>query len=286
MTSCDKYDDAWFPFFKLFQIMWPDCPFPLYLNTEAKDFAFDGLDITCLHPASLTDAKGNAISWSNRLKQAVEKIEAEYIVFLLEDFFLKSPVRSEMIEDCLSWMDQDPSVVFIDFYHAPHEQEIANKEFSPTKRDYDWAINANAALWRKDFLLSILRDENPWDFEFLATARWRKTKYKVYTHLDGFAPVFDYLYQTDLASWSAIYKGQWIKDVPALFAAHGIEMDFEKRGFIDPGIMKARDREKNWLWHDVVKAVKSPQALWHYVICTKNVLKDKLRRFKAKWLNW
>ena len=37
VTSCDKYEDAWKPFFSLLNIMWPTCPYRIYLNTETKN---------------------------------------------------------------------------------------------------------------------------------------------------------------------------------------------------------------------------------------------------------
>ncbi len=286
MTTCDGYEDAWYPFFRLFEINWPDCKYPLFMNTESKSYVYDGLEVKCLHPQSTTDKKGKPISWSNRLKQAVEKIDADYILFMLEDFFIKSPVRTDMVEECIKWMDEEDDVVFIDFYRDNTENDIIfRKEFSQIERNNDWAINANCALWRRGFLLDILRDENPWDFEMNATARWRRTKYKIYTHRAEFAPVFDYQFTTVNGEWSAILKGKWLVFVPELFEKYGIEVDFEKRGLIDPPDMRPREREKNWLLHDIFRSLKSPKMLWHYIVCTKNVAKDKLVRFWRKYFN-
>ncbi len=36
INSCDAYSDLWEPFFKLFSIYWPDCPYEIVLNTEYK----------------------------------------------------------------------------------------------------------------------------------------------------------------------------------------------------------------------------------------------------------
>lgn len=285
VTTCDSYDDAWYPFFKLFNINWNDCKYPIYLNTESKNFEYKGMDIKCLHPEYLTK-KGKPISWSERLKQAVKRIDTEYILFMLEDFFIKSPVRSDVVEDCLDWMEEDKDVVFIDFYTDPYENdEIIRNEFSAIKRDNDWAINANCALWRKSFLIEMLRDENPWDFEMNATARWRRTKYKIYTHRKEFDRVFDYQFETINGEWSAILKGKWLIYVPELFEKYGIKVDFEKRGLIDPPDMRPRQREKDWLLHDFLRAIKSPKMMGHYIVCAKNVAKEKMIRFWRKYFN-
>ena len=62
-------------------------------------------------------------------------------------------------------------------------------------------------------------------------------------------------------------------------------MDFEKRGFVDPPELEAREREKNWLFNDIIKIIKSPKLIGHYFGCFIAVSKDKIRRFKAKFLN-
>lgn len=280
VTSCDAYSDAWEPFFKLLNRMWPECPYPLYLNTESENYSIAGLDITCLHPDK------QAISWSRRLKQALEKIDSEYILFFLEDFFLQAPVRGDVVEDCLRWMWEDENVVFIDFYHDKTEDnEIYHKEFSEIQRNNDWALNANCALWRKSFLEDILRDEDPWEFELNATARWRRTGYKIYTHRKEFSPVFAYQFETINGDWSGILKGKWLTLVPALFEKYGIEVDFSKRGLIDPPDMRPREREEHWLLHDVQRALRDPKAMAHYLKCTYDVGKDKLVRLKRRFFN-
>lgn len=283
VTSCDSYDDAWEPFFKLFKIMWPTCDFPIYLNTESKTFEMDGLEITALHPDALTDKKGQPISWSKRLTDAVRQIDSDYILFFLEDFFLMSPVREDVVPRCIDYMEEHPDVGIIDFYSEPHDETIVMDEFSYTDRTFDYAINAMAAIWRKSFLLEIIRDENPWDFEFFATRRWWKTDWKILTHRDDCPPVFDYKIKPDLGY--GIFQGKWLRKNPELFEKYGIHVDFEKRGFVDPPNMVARDREPHWLLHDFGKVLLHPSQLGHYVKCFIDVSKDKMRRFRAKHLN-
>ncbi len=284
ITSCDAYEDAWDPFFSLLEIMWPDCPYPVYLNTESKTYFRGKTQITCLHPESLTDQKGKPISWSNRLKQAVNKIESDYILFFLEDFFLQSPVRGEMVEKAVAWMEQDKAIGLIRFFRDPHLETIEQTEFAQIDPNYDYAINTMVGLWRKDFLLSILRDENPWDFEFFGTGRWRRTNVKIYTHCKEFPKVFDY--EIDPDAGYGIFQGKWLRGNVALFEKNGITVDYEQRGFWDQlPDLKAREREKNWFLHDVQRALKDPKALAHYLKCTYDVGKDKLAHIRQKFFN-
>ena len=39
VSSCDLYEDAWYPFFKLLKIQWPECEqYRIVLNTETKTY--------------------------------------------------------------------------------------------------------------------------------------------------------------------------------------------------------------------------------------------------------
>ena len=44
VNSCDKYEDLWAPFFTLLKKYW-NPEYPIVLNTESKDFNFEGLNI-------------------------------------------------------------------------------------------------------------------------------------------------------------------------------------------------------------------------------------------------
>ena len=49
VNSCDKYEDAWMPFFKLAVKYWPNCQYRYYLNTERKAFKVSGVDVEVLN---------------------------------------------------------------------------------------------------------------------------------------------------------------------------------------------------------------------------------------------
>ncbi len=44
VNSCDAYADLWQPFFTLLKRYFVPLPAEILLNTETKDFAFDGLN--------------------------------------------------------------------------------------------------------------------------------------------------------------------------------------------------------------------------------------------------
>jgi hypothetical protein len=85
-------------FFKLFNLYWPDCPFPIVLNTETKDYQYQMLDITC---SKVSAGDATRIGWSECLLRALDKIQTPYILYLQEDYFLESPVMEDRILELL-----------------------------------------------------------------------------------------------------------------------------------------------------------------------------------------
>lgn len=54
VNSCDAYADLWQPFFTLLKRYFVPLPAEILLNTETKDFAFDGLNLRCVHSTAPT----------------------------------------------------------------------------------------------------------------------------------------------------------------------------------------------------------------------------------------
>ena len=48
VNTTDSFSDCWNPFFKLFKKYWPNYGGKIYLNTEIKDFKYEGLNIICI----------------------------------------------------------------------------------------------------------------------------------------------------------------------------------------------------------------------------------------------
>ena len=103
VSSCDKYSTAWKPYFELVKKFWPEHPERIYLISESKQYVDSELNIQCEnYPESYT--------WSERLYHTLEKIDTEYIIFSLEDFFLLGPVKQEVIDRCIGWMDENREI--------------------------------------------------------------------------------------------------------------------------------------------------------------------------------
>lgn len=237
VNTSDNFEDCWIPFFTLFNQFWPDCPYPIVLNTETKNFKFKGLDIYC---SKVANAEVHRLTWSECLARCLHLIQTPYVLYLQEDYFLEAPVRSEFIATFLEEMQKDQADVIriLECGGAGPWHPTYHPLLWEVDQKSAYRISLQAGLWRKTTLDAHIRlHESPWQLEVFGSARARRKKEKVFcVNRDEFSkPEAEILpYQP-----TGIVAGQWQREiVEPLFAKHGIEVDFAKRGFYDPSISK------------------------------------------------
>ncbi len=265
VNSCDLYEDAWRPFFVLLRTQWPKCPYRILLNTEKKSFIYEGVEV--LNTGEDT--------WSKRVINALHTIETEYVLFFLEDFFLMSEVQEDLFDEALSLIKKNNQVGMISFNPEVskaiwHTKRIRGEQhFEEVKKTTTARINAVCALWRKDFFLKVLQEEeNPWEFESNGTERAKKYKEKVLCLRDDLPKVFNFRYC--IGSGYGISQKSWLPKNKELFEKYDIEVDFERLGWYKTETKKRVKRTTK----DKIKLIyKNPEELMQMVI-TK--IKNKL----------
>ena len=232
VCSCDKYDDLWYPYFEIFKNQWPDCKYPIVLNTESKTYTHDGLNIRCLNLYSPEEAPD--IPWSDRMIETLKHIDSEYVLITLDDHFLLSPVRSNRFEeafDIIKTNKRISALSFLSFVPADKKTKWIGNFGRWNINDY-FRVNLDTAIWRKKALLRNLKPgENAWEFELNATERalWDFTEY--YRYKQGAEPILDISFH--LRRGYGLIRGKWCWANPELFEQFNIPMDFSKRGYMD-----------------------------------------------------
>ncbi|MEG0751435.1 MAG: hypothetical protein RR998_05495 [Oscillospiraceae bacterium] len=226
VSSCDAYSDLWPPFFTLLKRNW-NCLFPIVLNTESKSFSFDGLDIKTL---SLF-REGESVPWGKRLRETLARVDSEYILFLLEDFYLTSAVDEKRLDEVFQWMEENHDIAVFSFYPAPGDNEKSEryKGFEKRAQRAAYRFNAQAALWRRERIIGFVEPhESAWEWEHTGNERSYSVADAFYSAIEGYPQIFPYD-----PFVHGLYDGKWLKAVPELFAQNGIEVDFAERGFFD-----------------------------------------------------
>jgi len=253
VNTSDNFEDCWNPFFTLFYRYWPDCPYPIVLNTETKDYSFSGLNIACTR-VSLGEPK--RLGWSECLERALDSINTPYILYLQEDYFLESPVREDVIKDLLELMRQGKADVIrlSESADAGPWHPTASPLIWEVDKKAKWRLSLQAGLWRTSILRAQIRKhETPWQLESYGGSRSRRMKEKVCcVNRDLFSgwekEVFPY-------EPTGVIAGKWVGEIVVpLFAAHDIKMDFSIRGFHVPG---KRTKKRKAFFLRVIDRIRS-----------------------------
>ena len=241
VNTSDNFEDCWIPFFTLFKRYWPECPYPIVLNTETKDFSFPGLDITCSKVA-LNETR--RLTWSECLARSLDAINTPYILYLQEDYFLENIVREDFFEPFLDEMRADRADVIrlLECGGSGPWHPTNNPLLWEIDQKATYRITLQAGLWRKTTLRNHIRlHESPWQLEVFGSARARRKKEKVFcVNRDNFSNP-----QSEILPYTAtgVVKGQWDRDiVESLFAKHDIKIDYGIRGFYDHNAKKTVKR--------------------------------------------
>ena len=276
VNSCDAYDDAWVPFFELFKKYWPNCEYPVVLNTESKDYVDEALNVKTFNLYKSTDN----VPYGERFIEHLKRIDSKYIITLMDDFFIRDFVDTEKIKRYISVMENDKDIAYIAFASKPDKYNIDDNKVEDCilrPRYGEYKINLQSGLWRKDKLMKCIKaHESPWEFETKGSIRTFETKDKFYAVKEDDLSPINYGKKAGL-TWG-IVRGKWVKDdVDPFFKANNIEIDYSKRGVFDPDnfvdITKnkqtsvKRDIKSYGLW------LYTKMIVWHIIRNIRRALK-------------
>lgn len=95
-------------------------------------------------------------------------------------------------------------------------------------------VNSQAALWRRKWLLDLIRDhETPWEFEIYASIRSKRTSKKVLqiNNTNSVMPGI-FHYGIDVQDGYGIYGGKFLHKNKELFDRYGIQVNYENLGVL------------------------------------------------------
>ena len=216
VSSCDKYQEAWFPFFSFFSKYWPTCHYPKYLLTETMSFSGD----------MVTTINSDKKAWSSRLLDALCRIDSEYILFFLDDFFLMKPVKTEVLDQYVGYMerDKDISVIYLKSIANQHRQSEKYSGLIEMEKGKKYYVNFQAALWRRTaFIDALLPNLSPWDIE--ENAKWERGEGNCLcvsggSYFDCTNDIIPYLWAQETGF--GICKSMWLWNNKSFFKREGI----------------------------------------------------------------
>lgn len=204
--SSDGYDDCWEPFFKLKEKYWPNCPYKTYIVTEGKKCKY----------AETIISEG---CWTTRLREALKLIDNEYVLLMLEDFFIRDYVRQDIIDSIE--LDKDTAVYNFELSHVADESDWYLKE-----NNTFYMNSCQPSIHNRLKLIERLQsDQSAWEWELTRL----NSPYKFYVNNRELIIDIGYYKYNPFG----IVRGKWAREVVKFFRKEGIKVNYKKRGFYD-----------------------------------------------------
>ncbi len=159
ITSCDAYRECWRPMVYSLDKYWPDCEWPRYVVTNYADE--DLPNTTIIHVGD------DHRSWCNLTRMGMQAIDAEYILFFQEDYWLGQKVDNEAIKRHVTYMDEN-NVDYLKLQDDIRRDNlrIGETDYCMNPIDRRYAFNTAVAIWRKACVMQLLpEDWDGWKFE-------------------------------------------------------------------------------------------------------------------------
>jgi hypothetical protein len=213
ISSCDRYQDLWKPFFTLFFKYWPDCPYPVYLSTNHGRYDDPRVKII---------AMGDDTDWSSGFRSAMKMIPYQYVIILMEDYLLMKRVDTEKIERLITYMDKKKAgCLRLIPSPGPDLPCPDNEDVGGISKGSDYRLSLQAAIWNKNILLNLLRNgETAWELELKGTKRTNELDVP-FLSVKNNPPIHYFC--------TAVVKGKWVKEAVDLCRKEGIEVNLKIR---------------------------------------------------------
>lgn len=174
----DGYYDIWEDFLELKEKFWKECPYPLYIVNESKDLNFSkNYEVTVIHA-------GDDALYSRKVQKALDVIEADYFLLLLEDFFFSKPIDKGVLNDVLCIISKH-NLSYMRMPMAEFKGSIKGSKYNGydtihnIETNSEYTVSCQPSIWKKDFLRKCIGEGNynAWVFEGIyAMSRYAHTQ--------------------------------------------------------------------------------------------------------------
>ena len=233
VTSCDAYRDVEGPFLALFRRYWPDCPFELVVNGETG--AVEGFDRAVL--------SGRGKSWSQMLVEALDAVYTPYVLMLMNDYYLSSPVDTGLF---LRRLAEAKSLDALNYRLCPDPpRAVKNTAYS---------VSCKAGIWNRQFLRDLAaKTKSAWEFE----------RYGSYMFDESDPRPLLVTERQEFPFLDVVHKGYWEPFGLALLEREGITPDLSARGAA-PLAVRFKETAKNAVFRLSPELVTRVQNIFNF----------------------
>lgn len=227
ITSCDAYEDCWRPMVFSLDKYWPDCEWPRYIVTNFKED--DGVPNT-----TFIKVGDDQRSWCTSTQKALKLIDADYVVFLMEDYWLSQKVDNNAIKRHVDYMaNNNVDYLKIQYDILRDEHRIGKTDYCLNPVDMRYALNTAISIWRCSSMIDVLPDGwSGWEWEREIMPYVKKNN----IHINS-QTLYSPLYATkgmEVIRGEAIIRGIWTPTAVEFMKTNGFEYLVNKRPIMGP----------------------------------------------------
>lgn len=218
VVSCDKNEDLFEPFYICLEKYWKNHPEVIY-STESV-----------INPYYKTISLNYDLEhWTDRVRETVEQIDDDYILFMVDDIFIREQVDNEKVLSLCNYLIDDYANINLqlngDKQATPISEELLER--SPGK----WNLCCMCTLWQKSALLDLFDySANPWKFEENNYSK----NYKFLISKTG--NIINWGRKSNKDRYFGVVQGKWDIECIKFFIKEGLDkdIDFSERGLWYP----------------------------------------------------
>lgn len=205
-----------------FKKYWPDCEFPIYIVTNYKEEEIEGVNFI-----KVGDDKR---CWCTLFLKGLEQIDADYIIFFQEDYWLGKEVNNDAIKEHLRYFEEKG----LDFLKLQYDKmprdnhRIGNTDYCVNKPNIKYSVNTAIAIWRVSKVREVLVDGwTGWKWEHNVISHIRKNHIQLNSE-QLYSKVLDEKGITPIEE-DAVVKGKWTPAAIQFLKENGFEDVIPKR---------------------------------------------------------
>jgi hypothetical protein len=235
INSCDKYNDVVELNLCAFKEYWPDCSYPIFINTETIKYNSNIFNINSIN--SKFD------SWGKRFLNCLNKIDSDLVLVVYDDYILEKKVKTSELNKIVVKMSNNNQLTCFYLKHTDFhiKSDKENDLFYVENSNY-YQVNSGPALWRRKDLISLLNEnDDPWSWEFFAMYRKSAEDLKFCSVPNSNENIYEYNH----IKGGAVYRGKWVEDVvlPKI-QKYNLNINIEERGKIN--LLELSPRSFSW----------------------------------------
>lgn len=221
VPSCDKYSVLWDPFFKLLFQNWPS------LNTYNKNIniLLVSNNKTYKHSRVKSLQIKKERSWSDNMLEALENVDTKYVMIILEDYIINSPVDDKLLAKLYSFMRKNNGGYVAMAALNPETQYGVNTKLTKLvqlSKHCEYRTALQIGVWDKKMLQWLLKSgESAWLFETIGSKRSEGTMQPFFAYADSSTQPIKHL--------NAAYMGMLRSEVINYIRSQGIDIDLKNQ---------------------------------------------------------